>query len=422
VLESIEIKRFKSILKQRVEFGSVNLFVGGNGSGKSNLLEAIGVASAALNRGISDGDLDSKGVRLSTPAFFKSAFKGRKLPSTFRIETNFKNSIKYHFELMSSENASHLRFKTEKATFISDTVFGRSGNGATVNKKRLPLKPDIYRGMYDQVKTVQEFSNKVTDVLDEFSRYAIYAPQTEFLRGTEVGRIQSPPVGLHGEGLPQAAASLIEYWNKIRRDEDKAKIDFLENDVFQLVWNAGWANLFRVGLINPTLMSSEIKTGSETLYFRDKHMHQKRNTVTAYDSSEGILFLLFLGILIGHPESPKIFALDNVDNALNPRMTKVAVDKLIKSVLDEELKSLDIGPKQVFMTSHNPTAMDAFDIFDEKQGIFVVSRNEDGHSVVNRIKPPNEITKEKWIERSGGRSLSELWISGDIPNALGVAL
>lgn len=70
------------------------------------------------------------------------------------------------------------------------------------------------------------------------------------------------------------------------------------------------------------------------------------------------------------------------------------------------------------MTSHNPTAADAFDLFDDRNRIFVVKR-QDGRTVVNRLKPPDGMTKEEWITLRAGRSLSELWIEGQIPDALG---
>ena len=85
MLNSIQIKNFKSIKGAELEFGLVNLFIGPNGSGKSNILESIGVLSAALGRGISPQDLDYKGVRLSLPRLFKSTFKNRKIPKSFLL-------------------------------------------------------------------------------------------------------------------------------------------------------------------------------------------------------------------------------------------------------------------------------------------------------------------------------------------------
>jgi predicted ATPase len=410
VLVSAEIKRFKSILNQTVHFGRVNLFVGGNGAGKSNLLEAIGLVSAALTRGITDIDLVAKGIRLSPPSLFKSAFKNRGLPRTFRIESRFSNGICYDFDVLASDAATSLNILTEKAVLRGAPVFGRSGNGATVAGQGIPARPLSSRGMFDQLRSLVAFPEAVLSEFDSIGRYAIYSPQTEFLRGTEVGTAQQPPIGLHGEGLPLAMASLLSDWRNADPDR-KARL----HDIFDMVWSTGWANQFGVGSPGVLQMSSQIKTGDHTLYFRDKFMHQRRNRVTAYDASEGVLFLTFMVILLAHKESPRVFALDNVDSALNPRMTQYAVSKIVEFTRDHEGQ----GERQVFMTSHNPTAMDAIDIFDDTTRIFTVSRGAEGHSVIRRIEPPPNITREQWMEKKGGRSMSELWLAGEIPGALG---
>ena len=85
MLKHLRIERFKSVYEQSIEFGKVNLFVGANGAGKSNILEALGVLSAALSNGLEPNTLDLKGVRLSIPNLFKSSFKNHDLPKTFRV-------------------------------------------------------------------------------------------------------------------------------------------------------------------------------------------------------------------------------------------------------------------------------------------------------------------------------------------------
>ena len=67
MLKHLRIERFKSVYEQSIEFGKVNLFVGANGAGKSNILEALGVLSAALSNGLEpntlgSGPIDLRGV------------------------------------------------------------------------------------------------------------------------------------------------------------------------------------------------------------------------------------------------------------------------------------------------------------------------------------------------------------------------
>lgn len=46
MIRSVEIRNFKSIAWTSLSLGNVNVFVGANGSGKSNILEAIGMAAS----------------------------------------------------------------------------------------------------------------------------------------------------------------------------------------------------------------------------------------------------------------------------------------------------------------------------------------------------------------------------------------
>ena len=73
-LKKITIKNFKSLYDVSFDPGRVNVFIGANGSGKSSILEAIGVLSAAMTDRVNAVSLQRKGVRLSTSALYKSKF------------------------------------------------------------------------------------------------------------------------------------------------------------------------------------------------------------------------------------------------------------------------------------------------------------------------------------------------------------
>jgi predicted ATPase len=131
------------------------------------------------------------------------------------------------------------------------------------------------------------------------------------------------------------------------------------------------------------------------------------DSLYAYDVSEGALYILFALVLLTHPESPNIFALDNVDNALNPGLVSKLMSKIIE-IVDADDK------KQLFITTHNPTTLDALDIFNDAHRLFVVQRKEDGQTEFNRITPPKNMTKAQWQEHYLGLKLSEIWLSGAI--------
>ena len=246
----------------------------------------------------------------------------------------------------------------------------------------------------------------------------------------QLGEVNSPPIGLHGEGLPEAVRGLIRQIvgadNSTHRRHSNTTTQLayqLKREAFNLAFLPQWARSVRVGAIEDYLTSrSMLKRGDDMVYFIDKFMHRKRNTLSVYDSSEGTLFLLFAAILLVHDEAPKIFALDNVDSALNPKITRALLESIITITKKASSEELDFGPRQVLLTSHNPTSLDAFDLFDDEQRVFIVARDENGHTQVTRLKPSEGMTREEWYTAKGGRRLSQLWLDGDIHGALGLEM
>ena len=89
MLTSITVRGFKSLEQVEVPLGCVNVFIGANGSGKSNLLEALGFVSAVAEGRLDDQALARRGVRTSAPALYRSSFAKTQPVTETRIETRF---------------------------------------------------------------------------------------------------------------------------------------------------------------------------------------------------------------------------------------------------------------------------------------------------------------------------------------------
>jgi len=63
-LKNISFGNFKSLYNTSFEPGKVNVFIGANGSGKSTILEGIGLLSAAMTDRVDAGSLQRKGSSL----------------------------------------------------------------------------------------------------------------------------------------------------------------------------------------------------------------------------------------------------------------------------------------------------------------------------------------------------------------------
>ena len=425
MISSLKIKNFKSIVDVDIDFGNVNLFIGANGSGKSNILEAIGIFSACLERGVDAQTLDYKGVRLSAPHIFKSSFKNRRLPRAIRLEGTVADA-EYKASLQAGEHSSHLQFFTESMTAGGHSIFSRGPRGVRLGDKPVvktqadTLHIDPHRSLWDMHgASLAMVGDSTRMALREISRYAIYTPQTAVMRGIVPDHRATEPLGLTGNRLPQAFRELLR---QHRTSKDKgAEVRRREiGEVLKMIWSSGWASKVEVGPPDIDTVPEFLPASKETIYIIDKYMRTKRNTLSPYDASEGMLYLIFMATLLAHANSPAAFALDNVDGTLNPRMVRALVEHIVDAV--DGNFSEDGGntrPKQVFLTSHNPTALDAIDLFDPGKRLFVVSRNEQGHTIFDRIQPPVEMTKEQWIEAMRGRNLSQLWLDDKIRKALG---
>lgn len=412
MLKKLRIERFKSIYEQEVEFGRVNLLVGPNGSGKSNLLEALGVLSAALSSGLEQTTLDLKGVRLSLPHIFKSAFKNHDLPKTFRLEAHFENG-RYDCSIRSGLYSQFLEFASEALYDGEKQVFGRSGHGTRLHSvaRDVPsfnkdLVPST-RSVWSVIEPLVRISPELRRELDEFSKFAIYAPQTAVMRGLAIDQRVVEPLGLTGSGLATAFSSLD------RQNQERF------HALMQIIWEPGWANMVRTGVFNEQVVPTQVRSEGQVLYIRDKYMKGGRDMLSAFDASEGTLYLIFVATLLAHHLTPPVFALDNVDGTLNPKLVR----RLSKHVIDAVCDATKSDKQQAFMTSHHPSSLDSFDIFDERQCIFVCRRENlsdgaIGRTAVKKLAPPAGWSRDDWVIKHSGRNLSELMLNDRIPGAL----
>lgn len=395
MLKTIEIANFKSILSQRIDFGRVNIFIGCNGAGKSNILEAIGMLSAALSGEIQYEKLTARGVRLSAPDVFKSALKsqGKRKP-IFSLSARFDDlsysaGIRVHAE---DSNATPFEFQTERLAAGQKKIKGRSPNSRS--KDDLP-PPEI--SIVSYLEAVSALSESQRFSINSIKEFAIFAPSTPVLRAVASDESRKSPLGLYGGGLEKGFSSLAKLTDKSTAAEFFHLFD--------------WVKSISVRTPSKKIQSSHIHTPNKVVSFTDNYMLSAFDKLYAYDVSEGALYVFFVLLLLSLDDTPKIFALDNVDNALNPGMVRQLVKRIV-----EYTKRND---RQIFMTTHNPTALDAIDIFDHEQRIFVVRRSsKTGETMVERIVPPDGITKDQWSEQFSGMRLSSLWLEGTFDGAL----
>lgn len=431
MLQELKISRFKSLKNLTLKFGKANLLVGGNGAGKTNILEAIGMASACLGRGLGDSALSAKGLRVVPPNMAKSSFRNEEQPKTLKFEALFSGGVAYVATLRGDDGDQLLSISSESASHEGSTIFARSETTAKTADAGSDSADMIgrHRGMWDNIRKAYDLPQPVEEAFSAFSRFAIYSPEAGILQGERDGSMDASPLGLRGEGLTGAMTGFLKQIGRLRdaeqRGEGSGGPDWtMMSDCIQMALQPGWSKGFGSHLAGKKRgrRSSNGGGGSRTvLHFVDRFMHANRNRVSARDGDEGSLFMLFAALLLSHPDAPKIFALDCADKSLNPGLARRMARQAARTVRLSSSPEASLGARQVFLVSHNPAALDAFDLFDDDQRIFLIGRNGKGHTIANRLTLayPN---REEWEKYAKGRKVSHFWLNGGIPGASGSAV
>jgi energy-coupling factor transporter ATP-binding protein EcfA2 len=399
MITKLEIKGFKSLVDVSIELGAVNVFIGANGSGKSNLLEAVGFLSAIVSGSLEAESIRYRGVRHGSPQSYLSSMisKSAECVSLFARDTCTSFNVEFGAD---DAQPSRWAIRRESGAFEGIEVLRRTRNGVGVlNHKQMD---EIPVGNHSPSKSIVGFwalyfaynkdqfqpdpnSSDIpilgADFFEPLDLYGIFTPNTPQLRGSGTD-IQREPLGLGGSGLGQAIGDMLKL------DPEKLGPFDLE-DVYELI---DWAD---------SLTIDERSDPSTRLRIGDRFMGNGHKTVSLLEASEGALYVLFLLALVGHEDSPRFFAVDNFDQALHPRLAR----KLTRVISDQIICD---GSRQMLATTHNPLVLDGLDLLDDRVRLFTVDRDSNGASQVQRV----QVTPELMARAEEGFSLSELWNMG----------
>ena len=388
MLTKIIIESFKSLERVEVELGLVNVFVGANGSGKSNLLEAIGVLSAAAAGRVDDEALMRRGVRPGLPQLYKSALKGaRRTPHIVFAAKNDQASYKVSLFNPLDDPKPAWRYHTESWKLGDEELAGRS--------HRMRTKPNPEAGFAALKSVERPEGDPALALLELLRNYAIYEPNTPTLRGMAQELQPREPVGLSGGGLPVAILALIR---AIRKDKTKAEHYWAFRGLID------WAKTVGSCPADKLPLSPSAATSKQVIRFVDRFMTESRNTLSGADASEGALYVLFAAVLTLDDRAPRLLSIDNADHGLNPRLARELVRQICAAILGAG------SPRQLLLTTHHPQVLDGLPLQDDRVRLFTVSRTNKGRTSVRRV----EVNEKLLAMAKEGWTLSRLWVMGHL--------
>jgi hypothetical protein len=403
MITKLIVESFKSIESEELHLSQVNVFIGANGSGKSNLLEAIGVLGAAASGRVDDESLLRRGVRPGLPQLYKSSFprkEAEKRPHIFFGAESDRASYEVSLWNPINDPKPAWRFKTEYLTRAGVRIVGRSPRKQEHLHHEQLLNPDQGFAALKSVELPE--SDPARALLDLLRGFSIYCANTPTLRGLAPDQQAREPVGLSGGRLPEAIQELVRaHWEK-----DNV---WLRKAVLESLALIDWAQSFGSAPSASVPLSPSAAASQRVVRFTDRFMSTKRSTLTGYDASEGALYILFGAVLALHPKSPKCFAVDNLDQALNPLLAKRFAEALCRWILEGS------SGRQAILTAHNPAVLDGLPLKDDRVRLFAVDRDNRGHTIARRV----ELNERLLAQAAEGWTLSRLWVNGligGVPN------
>lgn len=364
----------------KMPLGRFNVLIGENGCGKSNILEAIAFASAASAGQLDIQALERRGMRVPSPTFMYSAFEKNENKDILVSFTLPKNNIE-RFVMRFNENVESGEW-IDVGSFNAQKIMKHISKDKGLTTKELI---DILKKDFNPTEIINITINVNNDDTltikpiipgKEIANFKIYSPDERSLR-----RFDNPDnTVMRVDGM-----GLFSFLKKLSASERGAAIlQEIRDNMNILDW------------FDDMQIPQDNLSGENTLRFHDQYIDGNLAYFDQRSVNEAFLYLLFYFTLFISDSTPSFFAIDNIESALNPKLCRKFVSRLIELSKKYE--------KQVIVTTHNPFVLDALDLKDKGQGLFVTRRDIDGHTQVNRLDAP----KDKSIP------LSEAWMKGYI--------
>ncbi len=390
MIREIRIENYKSIQKLKLNLGRVTVLIGENGSGKSNILEAIALASAAANDKLDNEFLVSRGIRVTEPHLMRSGFEKNNITQNIKISLEGTNQDITFGCVLQNDNTPYSKWCINEEESIQFQVSSNETKDI-INKLINEIKI-AYREDEEHSVDIKDYTSLIKSLLNpektkikkrnlkilNLGYFLIYSPENYHLRIFErEGQIQ--PLGIKGEGLFKLLKFLDLDKNQEKINEIKEKLKFID-----------WFEDFEIPQI---LFENE-----NTLKIQDRYLDPALSYFDQKSSNEGFLFLLFYFTLFISNDTPKFFAIDNIDASLNP--------KLCSQLIKELVKLAEKYDKQVIFTTHNPAILDGLNLDDDEQRLLVIYRNQLGHTKAKRIFKPEPLEGQEPV------NLSEAFMRG----------
>jgi predicted ATPase len=357
-LNHLTIKGFKSIKDlSNFEFKALNIMIGANGSGKSNLISFFKMLRALIDGNLNRYVRDQGGAS-------DLLFHGRKVTQKMEFELRF-GKLGFKFNLIPTPE-NHCAIEDE-AILIEDQmdswrVLGdhEDGHSRLVAESKSNLSQALY----------------LQSIMAEISSWQIY----HFHDTSATATMRHYEIVEDSKFLRADASNIAPFLLKLREEHFKTYQNIL--NAIRLVMP-----FFNDFILEPRKIGQKTEVNlSWTQKYSDYPMQP-------YHLSDGSIRFICLATTLLQPNPPSMMIIDEPELGLHP----IAIHVLAELIQVASQKT------QVLIATQSPTLLDQFEVED----ILIVNQ-EFGASVFRRLR------EEDLVEWLKSYSVSELWLKNVI--------
>jgi predicted ATPase len=378
LIERLKLKKILSFNDATIKLGQLNVLVGPNAVGKSNLIEVIGLLRAVPN-GLAPAILRGGGIR-------QWLWLGADLPVTASIECDFRlrdgrqfGPLAYQLQILGDANGYLIsgeelekRGSLGAARYFS-RVFGEASVEPDSGMPTAVMQVPATESLLAKFKSPADLT-PITATGEELSEIQIFR---EFRTGPRAAMRQGISTNTPKDGLQDGGDNLAMVLQDLNfRDLNGRVNKYLKRfcDRFDAV-------------------KVEIGDGLARTYLSESGL---RGEISSARMSDGTLKFLALLAALFHPKMPPLMCIEEPELGLHPDALQ-----LVAEVLLEASESM-----QLVVTTHSDALVDA--LTDRPETVLVCERDFDNGTQMKRLSKKK---LEAWLKHY---SLGELWRKGEI--------
>src|SRR5438093_1314412 len=128
MIRKVRVTNYKSIPALTLDLGRVTVLIGANGSGKSNILEAIALAAGASQLKLDSEFLISRGIRVTEARFMQAAFNGNPASdAAIQLAVEGDSEVTFACDLIQDESATFTKFKHKPGGALAQMFLSELG-------------------------------------------------------------------------------------------------------------------------------------------------------------------------------------------------------------------------------------------------------------------------------------------------------